>query len=121
MQTRVDRPNPTDRKDLHKQTSTQEGELIMLIVALPNDFARGGTVECEINGETERVTWRGKKTDRHLGTLFIEPSANYPEGEAHAVLSLSPDDDEHTLFMCAAADGSGVIIRPEARPYTRSC
>jgi hypothetical protein len=69
----------------------------MFMINLPKSTKIGDTVDCRINAAPARVTWK----DRH--TLVIEP------GDARRILLAEPDGDL-ICFMCADADGSGMVI-----------
>ena len=77
----------------------------MFMMSLPTTVHIGDTVECEINQEPARVTWRDAQT------LVIKP------GDARRIVRILEEPDLRT-FVCADEDGfddfSIITGRPEA-------
>ena len=70
---------------------------MMFMLSLPKSAKIGDTVDCRINAEPKKVTWK----DEH--TLVIEP------GDARRILIASAEGDL-ICFMCGDADGAGVVV-----------
>lgn len=74
----------------------------MFLLTLPKSVKIGDTVDCRINREAARVTYRDAKT------LVIEPS------DARTILQTLDAGDGLRSFVCSDADGTSdfAIIRP---------
>jgi hypothetical protein len=76
----------------------------MFAIHLSNNVGIGDTVDCRINAEPARVTWRDAQT------LVIEP------GDARRILRIAAEGDLN-LFICTDADGADdftiITDRPE--------
>jgi hypothetical protein len=75
----------------------------MFIVTLPSTIGIGDTVDCKINGEPSKITWRD------ADHLVIEP------GDVREIITTDLSEDGELLsFFCATAGGDGIVIRPDA-------
>jgi hypothetical protein len=77
----------------------------MFVIHFPTTFSVGETVDCKINDEPARVTWRDQDT------LYIEPQPPALEGTVKKILYLRPagldgNGVEVNRFICGDADGS---------------